>query len=92
MQHRTIAQQPIATSIELNQIIKQFQNPEGLTLLGSFVFLILLASFGGGKKGKISTGRVVGMAEKLSDGALAKAAAEQIATINKIMLRIASSY
>ncbi|PSM46950.1 TRAG family protein [Chroococcidiopsis sp. CCALA 051] len=66
MQHRTIAQQPVAKSIELNQIIKQFQNPEGLTLLGSFVFLILLASFGGGKKGKISTGRVVGMAEKLS--------------------------
>lgn len=67
MQYRTIiAQQPVVTSIDFKGLIKQFQNPEGLALLGSLVFLLLLTSLGGGKKGKISTGRVVGIAEKLS--------------------------
>lgn len=47
-------------------LFKNFANPEGLTMLGSLTFLILLTQVAGSKKGKISTGRVVGTAEKLA--------------------------
>ncbi|QIR37267.1 type IV secretory system conjugative DNA transfer family protein [Tolypothrix sp. PCC 7910] len=56
----------IKSSIDINGLFKTFANPEGLTMIGILVFLILLSQFSGGKKGKISTGRVVGTVEKLA--------------------------
>ncbi len=56
----------IKSSFDINGLFKTFANPEGLTMIGILVFLILLSQFSGGKKGKISTGRVVGRGEKLA--------------------------
>jgi type IV secretion system protein VirD4 len=56
----------IKSSFDINGLFQYFANPEGLTMIGVLVFLILLSQFSGAKKGKISTGRVVGRGEKLS--------------------------
>jgi type IV secretion system protein VirD4 len=56
----------IKSSFDVHGLFKTFANPEGLTMIGILVFLILLSQFSGGKKGKISTGRVVGRGEKLA--------------------------
>ncbi len=54
------------SGIDFVGLFKNFANPEGLAMLGSLTFLILLTQVAGSKKGKISTGRVVGTAEKLA--------------------------
>ena len=56
----------IKSSLDINGIIKTFANPEGLAMIGILVLLFLLSQFSSGKKGKISTGRVVGISEKLA--------------------------
>jgi type IV secretion system protein VirD4 len=56
----------IKSSFDINGLFQYFANPEGLTMIGVLVFLILLSQFSGAKKGKISTGRVVGRSEKLA--------------------------
>lgn len=54
------------SGFDLTGLFKSFANPEGLAMIGALVFLILLSQFTGGKKGKISTGRVVGRGERLA--------------------------
>ncbi|RAM49245.1 MAG: type IV secretory system conjugative DNA transfer family protein [Hapalosiphonaceae cyanobacterium JJU2] len=54
------------SGIDFNGLLKTFANPEGLAMVGALIFLILLSQFIGGKKGKISTGRLVGKVEKLA--------------------------
>lgn len=54
------------SSFDFTGLFKTFANPEGLIMVGALAFLILLTQFAGGKKGKISTGRVVGTPEKLA--------------------------
>lgn len=66
-----VVEQPLAVSgyqsgFDLGGLFKTLANPEGLAMLGALVFLILVSQLAGGKKGKISTGRVVGTAEKLA--------------------------
>jgi type IV secretion system protein VirD4 len=56
----------IKSSFDINGLFQYFANPEGLTMIGVLVFLILLSQFSGAKKGKISTGRAVGRGEKLA--------------------------
>jgi type IV secretion system protein VirD4 len=56
----------IKSSFDINGLFQYFANPEGLTMIGVLVFIILLSQFSGAKKGKISTGRVVGRGEKLA--------------------------
>ncbi|MEO1433674.1 MAG: type IV secretion system DNA-binding domain-containing protein [Cyanobacteria bacterium J06633_8] len=56
----------IKSSFDINGLIKTFANPEGLAMIGILVFLFILSQFSNGKKGKISTGRVVGVSEKLA--------------------------
>jgi len=59
------------SSFDFAGLFKTFANPQGLAMIGVLVFIILLAQLSGKKKGKISTGRVVGMAEKLAATSLA---------------------
>ena len=54
------------SGLDIGGLLKTFANPEGLGLFGILAFLILVSQFAGGKKGKISTGRVVGRSEKLA--------------------------
>ncbi|PMB12556.1 TRAG family protein [Fischerella thermalis CCMEE 5328] len=54
------------SGIDFNGLLKTFANPEGLAMVGALIFIILLSQFTGGKKGKISTGRLVGKVEKLA--------------------------
>ncbi|MGB7379544.1 MAG: type IV secretory system conjugative DNA transfer family protein, partial [Rivularia sp. (in: cyanobacteria)] len=56
----------IKSSLDINGLIKTFANPEGLAMIGILVFLFILSQFSNGKKGKISTGRVVGASERLA--------------------------
>ncbi|GJD19869.1 transfer complex protein TrsK-like protein [Rivularia sp. IAM M-261] len=57
---------PYKSSIDIQGLFKTFINPEALVMLGSLVFLIVLSQLGNGKKGKISTGRLVGRKEKVA--------------------------
>jgi type IV secretion system protein VirD4 len=59
------------SSFDFAGLFKTFANPQGLAMIGVLVFIILLAQLSDKKKGKISTGRVVGMAEKLAATSLA---------------------
>ncbi|GJD19228.1 transfer complex protein TrsK-like protein [Rivularia sp. IAM M-261] len=72
---KTVIEQPAKngyhSGIDFVGLFKTFANPEGLTMLGTLIFLILLTQVAGSKKGKISTGRVVGTAEKLAATSLA---------------------
>ena len=56
----------IKSSLDINGLFKTFANPEGLAMIGILVFLFILSQFSNSKKGKISTGRVVGITEKLA--------------------------
>ncbi len=67
--NKTVTEQKsngIKSSFDINGLFQYFANPEGLTMIGVLVFIILLSQFSGAKKGKISTGRVVGRGEKLA--------------------------
>ncbi|WP_337884485.1 type IV secretory system conjugative DNA transfer family protein [Fischerella thermalis] len=69
-QNQTVVEQlpknGFQSGIDFNGLLKTFANPEGLAMVGALIFLILLSQFTGGKKGKISTGRLVGKVEKLA--------------------------
>ncbi|MFB2879346.1 type IV secretory system conjugative DNA transfer family protein [Floridanema aerugineum] len=54
------------SSFDFSGLFKSFANPQGLGMIGALVLIILLTQLGGKRKGKISTGRVVGVAEKLA--------------------------
>jgi type IV secretion system protein VirD4 len=67
--NKTVTEQKsngIKSSLDINGLFQYFANLEGLTTIALLVFLILLSQFSGAKKGKISTGRVVGRGEKLA--------------------------
>ena len=56
----------IKSSFDVNGLFKTFANPEGLAMIGILVFLFILSQFCSVRKGKISTGKVVGISEKLA--------------------------
>ncbi len=53
-------------SIDLGGLLRQFSNPEGWLMVGMLLLLLLLAQVMGKGKGKITTGRTVGVSEKLA--------------------------
>lgn len=59
------------SSIDMGGLLKQFSNPEGLLTIGGLIFILLVLRFVGGGKGKITTGKVCGVAEKLAATQLA---------------------
>lgn len=66
-QNSTTTEQPSSPiNIDLFGIFKQFNTPEGYLMLGALIGLILLSRFGGGKKGKITSGREAGRLDKLA--------------------------
>ncbi len=68
-------------SIDLGGLLRQFSNPEGLLMVGMLLLLVLLAQVMGKGKGKITTGRTVGVSEKL---AATNRALQQIRAIRQL--------
>ena len=68
-------------SIDFGGLLRQFNTPEGWTMIGSLLILILLLRLLGTGKGKISTGRSVGMSEKW---AATNLALQQIKTVQRL--------
>jgi type IV secretion system protein VirD4 len=56
---------PGLIGIDFRGLFGQFLNPEGLTMLGLFLILVILSSVMGKGKGKLTSGRFVGMGEKM---------------------------
>jgi type IV secretion system protein VirD4 len=61
-----VAPSPTLASIDLGKIFQKYNTPEGWAMLGGLLFLIVLSRVAGNSKGKISTGRLAGISEKLS--------------------------
>ncbi|MDF5726164.1 MAG: type IV secretion system DNA-binding domain-containing protein [Rhizonema sp. PD37] len=59
------------SSIDMGGLFKQFSSPEGLLTIGGLIFILLVLRFVGGGQGKITTGKVCGIAEKLAATQLA---------------------
>jgi len=52
------------TGIDIQGLLGQFLNPEGMAMLGIFLVLLLVSKMTG-KKGKLTSGRFTGTGEKL---------------------------
>ncbi|HEY9852106.1 MAG TPA: type IV secretion system DNA-binding domain-containing protein [Leptolyngbyaceae cyanobacterium] len=52
--------------IDFSGLIGQFMNPEGLGMLGMFLGLIIFSKLVGTGKGKVTSGRLCGVAEKMT--------------------------
>lgn len=55
-----------SSSFDVSGLLRQYQNPEGFLLLGGLSLAILLSVLFGSRRGKFTTGRLCGVAEKLS--------------------------
>jgi type IV secretory pathway TraG/TraD family ATPase VirD4 len=69
-QNLATTQSNFKSSIDLNGLFQKYFTVESGVFLGVFLFLILIAQLGG-KKAKISTGRLTGTAEKFAATSLA---------------------
>ena len=61
-----VAPSPTLASIDLGKIFQKYNTPEGWAMLGGLLFFIIISRVAGSSKGKISTGRLAGISEKLS--------------------------
>ncbi|MFB2922928.1 type IV secretory system conjugative DNA transfer family protein [Aerosakkonema funiforme] len=52
--------------IDFSGLLGQFMNPEGLGMLGMFLALIIFSKLVGTGKGKVTSGRLCGVAEKMT--------------------------
>ncbi|NEO99562.1 MAG: type IV secretory system conjugative DNA transfer family protein [Symploca sp. SIO2E9] len=59
------------TGIDIGGLLGQFLNPEGLTMFGIFLGLLIAAKFAGNGKGKLTSGRFAGSLEKLNATSMA---------------------
>lgn len=57
--------QPLA-AIDFGKMLQQYNNPQGWMMLGGLLVVLLLLRISGSGKGKITTGKLCGTAEKLS--------------------------
>jgi len=57
---------PSLTSIDVGGLLGQFMKPEGLAMLGLMAGLLIVSKLVGNGKGKITSGRLCGTAEKLA--------------------------
>jgi type IV secretory pathway TraG/TraD family ATPase VirD4 len=53
-------------SIDLGKLFGQYNNPQGWMMVGGLLLVLLLLQISGTGKGKITTGKICGAAEKLS--------------------------
>ena len=58
-------QKPLA-SIDFGKLFQQYNNPQGWMMVGGILFVLLLLQISGTGKGKITTGKVSGISEKLA--------------------------
>ncbi|MBD2517571.1 type IV secretory system conjugative DNA transfer family protein [Nostoc sp. FACHB-973] len=58
-------QAPLA-SIDFGKLFQQYNNPQGWMMVGGMLFVLLLLQISGTGKGKITTGKVSGISEKLA--------------------------
>jgi len=56
----------IFSSVDLRGFLKDYSSPEGMLTIGSLIFIILLLRFLVNGKGKITTGKICGTAERLA--------------------------
>jgi type IV secretion system protein VirD4 len=69
------------SSLNVGELLKSYNTPEGWMTIGLLVFLILLSKIMGAGQGKISTGRTAGSAEKL---AATRLALQQVRNIQRL--------
>jgi type IV secretion system protein VirD4 len=69
------------SSLNVGDLLKSYNTPEGWMMIGLLVFLILLSKIMGAGQGKISTGRTAASAEKL---AATRLALQQVRNIQKL--------
>jgi type IV secretion system protein VirD4 len=69
------------SSLNVGDLLKSYNTPEGWMTIGLLVFLILLSKILGGGQGKISTGRMAASAEKL---AATRLALQQVRNIQRL--------
>ena len=67
---QSVAKRPL-TGIDLGGLIGQFMNPEGLSMLGILLGLAVFSKIVGSGKGKVTSGRLCGTAEKMAATGLA---------------------
>jgi type IV secretion system protein VirD4 len=53
-------------SIDFGKLFQQYNNPQGWMMIGGMLFVLLLLQISGTGKGKITTGKVSGISEKLA--------------------------
>lgn len=69
---KTQTEQPASDlSIDLSGVWKEYTTPQGMLTIGGLIFIILVLQFAGSSKGKITTGKVCGTAEKLAGTGIA---------------------
>lgn len=61
-----VAPSKTLASIDFGKIFQKYNTPEGWTMIGGLLFLLVVSRVVGSSKGKISTGRLAGISEKLS--------------------------
>ncbi len=59
------------SSIDISGIFKEYNNPEGLTVIGGLIFVVIFLMFLSSSKGKITTGKICGTSERMAATALA---------------------
>jgi type IV secretion system protein VirD4 len=69
------------SSLNIGDLLKSYNTPEGWMTIGLLVFLILLSKVMGAGQGKISTGRTAASAEKLTATRLAM---QQVSNIQRL--------
>jgi len=67
---QSVGKRPL-TGIDLGGLIGQFMNPEGLSMLGILLGLAVFSKIVGSGKGKVTSGRLCGTAEKMAATGLA---------------------
>jgi type IV secretion system protein VirD4 len=62
----SISPPPAIASVDVGGLLKQFNTPQGWMMVAGLLFLVMLSQVLGKGRGKISTGRTVGVGEKLA--------------------------
>ncbi|WP_174783845.1 hypothetical protein [Dolichospermum sp. UHCC 0259] len=58
--------QPTLANIDFSKFLQQYNNPQGWTMMAGLLVVLILLQISGTGKGKITTGKVCGVSEKLA--------------------------
>ncbi|WP_190234157.1 hypothetical protein [Nostoc sp. 'Peltigera membranacea cyanobiont' 213] len=58
--------QPTLANIDFGKFFQQYNNPQGWTMMAGLLVVLILLQISGTGKGKITTGKVCGVSEKLA--------------------------